>query len=287
MTTTNIRGILFFLTGLFLFSTVDTTAKYLTSFYSVQLLVWARFAVHLVIMLAVVAPTMGRELIVTQRPVLMTFRALLLVLSSLFIQTAFRTLPIAETTAVFFVSPVLVALLAGPMLGEKVSGKIWFATLTGFCGVLVIARPGGSLLGSGLFYTLAAALCFSLYQILTRKLADTEPTMRQLFYTALIGTLAMSAIIPPYWTGEIPSPMHGLLIVSLGVWGGLGHFLLIGAYRTTPASTLSPMTYFQLIFASLLGWAVFGQFPDLISLLGMLIIVAAGLSLALRRARQT
>ena len=173
------------------------------------------------------------------------------------------------------------------MLGEKVSGKIWFATLTGFCGVLVIARPGGSLLGSGLFYTLAAALCFSLYQILTRKLADTEPTMRQLFYTALIGTLAMSAIIPPYWTGEIPSPMHGLLIVSLGVWGGLGHFLLIGAYRTTPASTLSPMTYFQLIFASLLGWTVFGQFPDLISLLGMLIIVAAGLSLALRRARQT
>ena len=96
----------------------------------------------------------------------------------------------------------------------------------------------------------------------------------------------MSAIIPPYWTGEIPSPTHGLLIVSLGVWGGLGHFLLIGAYRTTPASTLSPMTYFQLIFASLLGWAVFGQFPDLISLLGMLIIVAAGLSLALRRSRR-
>ena len=287
MTTTNIRGILFFLTGLFLFSTVDTTAKYLTSFYSVQLLVWARFAVHLVIMLAVAAPTMGRELIVTQRPVLMTFRALLLVLSSLFIQTAFRTLPIAETTAVFFVSPVLVALLAGPMLGEKVSGKIWFATLTGFCGVLVIARPGGSLLGSGLFYTLAAALCFSLYQILTRKLADTEPTLRQLFYTALVGTLVMTPIVPPYWTGEMPSLMHSLLIVSLGVYGGIGHFLVIRAYRTTPASTLSPIMYFQLIWAALLGWAVFNQLPDPLSLLGMLIVGTAGLSLALRPSRPT
>ena len=287
VTTRNLHGILLFLSGLFLFSSVDTTAKYLTAFYSVQLLVWARFAVHLVIMLAVVAPSTGWELVATRRPWLMVFRALMLVASSLFIQMAFRTQPLAETTAVFFVAPVLVALLAGPILGEQVRLKTWAATLAGFCGVLLIARPGGALLGIGLVYTLAAALCYSLYQILTRKLADTEPTLRQLFYTALVGTVAMSLIVPPYWTGEIPSLTHSLLIISLGVYGGIGHFLVIGAYRTTPASTLSPIMYFQLIWAALLGWAVFHQLPDPLSLLGMLVIGTAGLSLALRPSRRT
>ena len=284
-TTRNIQGILLFVSGLFLFSSVDTTAKYLTAFYSVQLLVWARFAVHLALMLAVVAPGMGRELVVTRRPWLMIIRALMLVASSLFIQLAFRSQPLAETTAVFFVTPVLVALLAGPVLGEQVRPRTWAATPAGFFGVLLIARPGGALLGIGLVYTLSAALCYALYQILTRKLADTEPTLRQLFYTALVGTLTMSLIVPPYWTGEMPSLTHSLLIVSLGVYGGIGHFLVIRAYRTTPASTLSPIMYFQLIWAALLGWAVFDQLPDPLSLLGMLIVGAAGLSLALRPSR--
>lgn len=283
MTPRSLQGALLFLTGLFLFSAVDTTAKYLTAFYSVQLLVWARFAVHLAIMLAVVAPGMGRELVVTRRPLLMTLRALMLVGSSLFIQMAFRVQPLAETTAVFFVAPVLVALLAGPVLDEKVRLRTWIATLAGFGGVLLIARPGGALLGIGVVYTLAAALCYSLYQILTRKLADTEPTMRQLFYTALIGTFAMSLIVPPYWTGAMPSLTHSLLIVSLGIYGGVGHFLVIGAYRSTPASTLSPLMYSQLIWAALLGWAVFDHLPDAPSLLGMLVVGAAGLSLVLRR----
>jgi drug/metabolite transporter (DMT)-like permease len=282
----NLKGVLLFLSGLFLFSSVDTTAKYLTAFYSVQFLVWARFAVHLAIMLVAVAPGMGRELVVTRRPGLMIFRALLLVASSLFIQMAFRSLPLAETTAVFFVAPVIVALLAGPLLGEKVALKTWLATLAGFCGVLLIARPGGALLGIGLVYTLAAALCYSLYQILTRKLADTEPTMRQLFYTALIGTLAMSLIVPPYWIGEWPPLGHCLLVASLGLYGGVGHFLIIGAYRTAPASTLAPMMYIQLIWATLLGWAVFGQLPDSASTTGMAIIGVAGMTLALRRPRR-
>ena len=149
------------------------------------------------------------------------------------------------------------------------------------------AARGGGLLGIGLVYTLAAALCYSLYQILTRKLADTEPTMRQLFYTALIGTLAMSLIVPPYWIGEWPPLGHCLLIASLGLYGGVGHFLIIGAYRTAPASSLAPMMYVQLIWATLLGWAVFGQLPDSASTVGMMVIGLAGIALAVRRPRRT
>ena len=278
-------GVAFFLTALFLFAAVDTTFKYLAAFFAVPLLVWARFFVHLIIMLVAVAPGMGREIIVTRKPGLMIVRGILLVGAGVLIQLAFKDLPLAETTAVFFVSPLIVALLAGPVLGEKIGKKTWLATLGGFAGVLLIARPGGAVFGIGVVYTLAAALCYAFYQLLTRKLSETEPVMRQLFYTALIGTVAMSTFLPMYWTGEVPTLKQGLLIVSLGFLGGLGHFLFIRAFRDAPASSLSPMIFFQLIWVSLLGWVVFDQHPDSLSAIGILVICVSGLSLALRRPR--
>ena len=279
------HGVILFLTAVFLFAALDATAKYLTAFFAVPLLVWARYFVHLVFMLVAIAPGMGREIVITQRPWLMTFRALMLVGVTLLVQLAFRTLPLAETTAIVFVTPLLVALLAGPLLGEKLQARSWLATITGFCGVLLIARPGGAMVGIGVIYALGGALCYAIYQILTRKLSASEPPLRQLFYTALVGTLAMSFFLPAYWSGEMPSLKQALLIASLGFYGGTGHFLLIRAFREAPASTLSPLLYVQLIWAMLLGWIVFGQLPDLPATLGMLIIGASGLSLVLRRPR--
>lgn len=278
-----LRGVLLFLAALFLFAALDATAKYMSVFFAVPLLVWARYLVHFVIMLVAMAPGMGREIIVTQRPWLMTFRALTLVGVTLLGQLALQTLPLAETTALVFVTPLLVALLAGPLLGEKVRLRTWLATVAGFSGVLLIARPGGALVGPGVAYALGAALCYAVYQILTRKLAATEHPNRLLFYTALVGTLSMSLVLPAYWDGQIPTPTQSLLIVSLGLYGGIGHFLLIRAFREAPASTLSPLLYIQLIWATLLGWLVFEQLPDLFAITGMLIIGASGLSLAIRR----
>jgi drug/metabolite transporter (DMT)-like permease len=280
-----LQGALFFLTAILIFAVLDATAKHLTAFFSVPLIVWARYLVHLLIMLFGVAPRKGRSIIITQRPCLMTLRGGLLTASTLLFFLAFRSLPLAETTALIFLSPLFVALLAGPLLGEKVGLASWLATLAGFAGVLLIARPGGAMAGIGVVYALSGALCYALYQILTRKLAASEPTMRQLFYTAVVGTLATSLVLPLYWTGVPPTPGQALLIVSLGVYGGLGHFLLIRALRETPASTLSPLLYVQLIWAVLFGWTLFGHLPDLPAILGMLIIGAASLSLALRRSR--
>ena len=253
----NLQGVILFLIALFLFAAVDSTAKYLTAFFSVPLLVWARYFVHFVIMLLVVAPRTGREIVVTKKPWLMTLRGLSLVGSSIFIQLAFRNLPLAETTAIVFTSPLLVALLAGPLLGEKLHLRNWLATLGGFAGVLLIARPGGAMSSIGVVYALGTALTYALYQILTRKLSGTEPVMRQLFYTALVGTIAMSFVLPFYWTGVVPSLNQTVLIATLGLYGGTGHFLLIRAFRETPASTLSPMLYLQLVWVILLGWIVF------------------------------
>ena len=280
-----LRGVVLFLAAVFLFAALDATAKYMNAFFAVPLLVWARYLVHFVIMLVFMAPGMGREIIATRRPWLMSFRALMLVGVTLLAQLALKTLPLAETTALVFITPLLVALLAGPLLGEQVRRSTWLITLVGFAGVLLIARPGGALFGAGVAYALGAALCYAIYQILTRKLAATEHPNRLLFYTALIGTLSMSLTLPAYWDGQIPTPTQGLLIVSLGLYGGIGHFMLIRAFREAPASTLSPLLYIQLIWATLLGWWVFDQLPDLLAIVGMLIIGASGLSLAIRSRR--
>ncbi|HCZ14570.1 MAG TPA: DMT family transporter [Accumulibacter sp.] len=276
-----LHGALLFLTALLLFAALDATAKYLSAFLAVPLLVWARYLVHLLIMLVAVAPSMGRRIIATERPWLMGLRGLTLVAVTLLGQLALKSMPLAETTALIFVAPLLVALLAAPLLGEQVRLRTWLATVAGFAGVLLIARPGGSLAGAGVFYALGAALSYAAYQILTRKLAATEHPMRLLFYTALLGTLAMSPALPLHWHGAWPTPGQVLLIVSLGVYGGVGHFLLIRAFRETPASLLAPLVYSQLLWATLLGWLVFDQFPDAPAMAGMLVIGASGLSLAI------
>ena len=281
---TKLHGILLFLIATLLFAIHDATSKYLIPFFAIPLLVWARYVVHLSIMLIAVAPSMGRELVATRRPWLMGMRALTLVGVSLLFQSALKLLPLAETTAIVFVTPLLVALLAGPLLGEKVRLKSWLATIAGFCGVLLIARPGGAMSGIGVAYALGSALCYAAYQILTRKLSATEPAMRQLFYTALVGAVTMSFVVPTYWNALLPTLPQALLIVSLGLTAGAGHFLLIRAFRQTPASTLSPLLYVQLVWAMLLGLLVFGQLPDLMTTIGMLIIGASCLSQALQRA---
>jgi drug/metabolite transporter (DMT)-like permease len=277
-----VHGTLLFLTALLLFAVSDATAKYMSAFFAIPLLAWARYLTQFVFMVAVTAPRMGWEIVRTKRPGLMILRGIAQVASTIFVLLAFRTLPLAETTAIVFITPLLVALLAGPLLGEKLHLRNWVATLAGFGGVLLIVRPGGAIEGMGVVYAFCSALTYATYQLLTRKLATSEPVLRQLFYIALVGIVVMTFALPWFWNGVIPSPTQGLLILSLGFYGGAGHFLLIRAFDQTPASTLSPMLYIQLIWATLLGWIVFGQLPDLWSIAGMLVIGASGLSLALR-----
>ncbi len=132
---------------------------------------------------------------------------------------------------------------------------------------------------------LAAAACYSVYQIQTRQLSPTESTLTMLFYTALIGTVSMTLGAPFYWGGPLPGLTDGLLIASLGLYGGTGHYLLIKAFRYAPATTLSPFLYVQLIWATLLGWLAYDHWPDATTLAGMAIIAASSIALALTQRR--
>lgn len=281
-----IHGVLLMLFALFFFAALDATAKHLAQTFALPLLVWARYAFHCLLMVVFLAPSMRLKLVATKRPLIQVIRALLLVSVSLLSLAAFRLMPLAETTAILFVTPLLVALLSGRFLGEKVGLLRWISVAAGFAGALLIARPGGALSGPGILFSLAAALCYSIYQIQTRQLSSTESTFTMLFYTALTGTVVMTLALPWFWAGPTPSPMEALQIGSLGIFGGTGHFLLTRAFRHAPASTLSPLMYAQLIWATLLGWQLFGELPDGLSILGMLVIAGSGLAIALAERRR-
>lgn len=281
------RAILLMLAAVLCFALLDATAKHLSQTYPVPMLVWSRYTLHCLLMLLFLAPSMRWKLVSTRRPAMQIVRALMLVGTTGFAMAAFRHLPLAETTALIFVTPLLVALLAGPFLGEKLRPLHWGASIFGFAGALLIARPGGALNLTGILLVLSAALCYSVYQIQTRQLSPSEGTLTMLFYTALVGTVSMTLAAPLYWGGPWPDWTDGLMIASLGLYGGTGHLLLTRAFRMAPATTLSPFLYVQLVWATLLGWLVFDHWPDGTTLLGMAIIAASSVALVLMQRRGT
>lgn len=281
------RGIAFLLAALVFFVLLDATAKHLSAQWPVPLLVWARYTTHCALMVALLAPRLGRRLLRTDQPGRQILRALMLLATTLCIMGALAHMPLAETTAVAFAAPVLVVILARPMLGEAIGPLRWVAVAMGFGGVLLIARPGSGLSAVGLALAGCGAVFLAIYQILTRAMSSRENPVTMLFYTALIGALAMTPALPWVWSGPRPDGTQTLLIAALGIFGGTGHFLLIRAFREAPASLLSPISYAQIPLAALFGWLAFDHLPPAHAFAGMAVIAGAGILLAWdsRRAR--
>lgn len=277
-----IRGLLLFNLGLLLFACMDVTNKYLTMHFDVPLIAACRYVGNLALMLAILAPRQGREMVRTQRTGLVWFRALCLASSSLFVLLALQRMPVAETSAIVFLAPMLVVVAAGPLLGERVGWLGWAGTLLGFLGVLLIVRPGSGLDAIGVICALICCLAVTGYNLLSRSLAASERTISLLFYSALAGSILFGAALPWFWFDQVPTLFQCALLASLGIIGGLGHFLFTAAFRDAPASLLGPLSYLQLLWVSLLGWLVFDHIPDTLSLLGICIIGASGVLVALK-----
>lgn len=273
------RAVLYMMVMVFCFSVLETSAKYLSRDYPVPMLVWCRYTVHLVLTLLLVAPTMGLRMVRTEQPGGQVLRAALLMGSTACYFGALSFLPMAEVKAISFISPLLVTLFAVWLLREQVNRSRWLAVIAGFLGVLFIIRPGTGLLQWPALLPIASAFCYSQYQIMTRKFSETEHPMATLFYTALVGCLLMSLVVPAYW--KVPELRHLPLLVLLGAAAGFGHYMLIKALELENASFLSPLGYVQLLWVILFGFLVFGDLPDGWSLVGMVIIVGSGLYVAL------
>jgi drug/metabolite transporter (DMT)-like permease len=272
------RAVLYMLLTVMCFAVLETTAKYLTRFYPVPQVVWGRYTIHMLLMLVILGPRMRLGLVRTAQPGSQLIRASLLLGSTLCNFGAVSVLPLAEVKAITFVSPLLVTLFAVWLLREKVTRDKWAAVVVGFAGTLFIVRPGTSMLSPAATLALGSALCYSLYQIMTRRLSDDENPIVTLFYTALVGFVAMSLVAP--LIARPVALVHLPLFLLVGSMGVLGHYLLIRALELERASTLSPIGYLQLLWVTLLGFLVFGDLPDAHAVLGMAIIVGSGLYVA-------
>lgn len=274
-----IKGIALICLAVLLFASHDTLSKYLSAFYPIVMVVWARYVVHTLLMLVVFVPRSGFSAVVrTKRPGLQLLRALCLIGTSLLFTTGLRYIPLAEATAVNFLAPLLVTALSVPFLGERVSRAQWLAVLAGFVGVLIVVRPGGALFTPAILLPLGAALCFGFYQLLTRKLSGVDSPTTSNFLTGILNSLIMSALLPFFWS--TPTLVHGLFMIGLGTCGMLGHMLLTQAFRHAAPAMLAPFSYGQILFAGLFGYLIFDHTPDQYALVGIAVICLSGLAVA-------
>jgi drug/metabolite transporter (DMT)-like permease len=270
------RGIVLVIVAVAVFSVLDSLSKYLTRFYPINLVVWARFTFHLLFVIVALGPRYGLALVRTARPGAQILRGLLLAIASVFFVSALKYLPLAETSAISFLAPLLVTVMSVIFLKEKVELARWIAVLCGFIGVLAIIRPGSSIFTWAVFLPMGCAVAYAAYQILTRRLAGLESPYTSIFYAGLVGALLLSAILPYSWVAP-QSKLHIALLVINGMLGGLGHLILIKAFEHAPASRLAPFSYLQLIWVTVIGFLIFGDFPDTWSLVGIAILMASGI----------
>jgi drug/metabolite transporter (DMT)-like permease len=275
-TAARLRGIAFICLAVFLFTLLDTAAKYAGRAVPTLEVVWARYAVNLLLAVVVLRPWAFPASYRTGRPVAQTIRALFLLASTVFNFAALRYLQLAEAVSIAFAAPLLVTALAGPLLGEWAGPRRWAAVVAGFVGVVIILQPDPDRFRPEALYSVAAAFSYAGYALMTRLLSVSETPTAMLFFGALVATVLLTPVLPA--VGALPPDwlVAGALVVT-GVMGTVGHWFLILAYRNAPATVLAPFSYTQIVWMVLSGYVVFGDWPGPATVIGASIVVAAGL----------
>ena len=268
------RGIACALAAWLLFACMDAGSKLLAEQYSIIQILWVRF-LSLLAVSGWLAARNGSGGLITRRFWLQGLRSCMLMVEiGLFILTI-TVLPLADAHAILAISPLIVTALSVPLLGEKVGIRRWTAVGVATVGMLIILRPGFGVMHPMALVALLCAGMWSLHQVLTRVVSRTDPPLTTLFYTALIGAITLTVIGPFCWRS--PDAQGWALFALVAILGASGHYLLIKALQLAPASLLQPFAYTVLVWATLVGFTVFGNLPDLWTVLGALIIVASGL----------
>lgn len=278
-----LRGVGFLLAFSFLIPAMDALAKDLSSVLPVLQIVWARFFFHLLLMAPLVLWRHGLRGFLPAQLGLQMLRGMLMLLCTYTFFLALKYMPMADTLAIAFVGPLAQTALSPWLLGEKVGPRRWSAVIIGFIGVLIVLRPGGNLYGWVTLLPLTTGIAYALFAILTRRLAQSAPPDVTLVFAALFGALVMSAMMPSVW--QMPDGLAWGKMVAIAIIAALGHFCVIRAYEFAPASMLAPLHYAEIVSATLLGFVMFGDFPDLYTWVGVAVIIAAGVYISLRESQ--
>ncbi len=270
--------------ALLLFSLLDASAKYGVRTMPTLQLVWARYAGNVLIVLFFINGWTRPGVMRSKRLPLQLARSLLLFSSTLLNFIALRWLQLAETASIIFSTPLIVALLAGPILGEVIGMRRIGAICVGFIGVLVITRPGLGSMHPAALFSVAGVFCYAMYSITTRKLASIDAPETTMVYSGLTGVVLLTPALPFFW--QTPTMAAEWAVLGLlGAFGAFGHYMLILAHQRAPAAVLSPFIYTQIVWMTVLGYSLFGDIPDFWTIVGASIVVASGLYLIAQERR--
>ena len=261
--------------AMMIFSSTDGAAKYLSADIAPQQIIFLRYVVVSVLILLFGIYQGQRNLLKTAQPRLQILRGLCLAVCSLIFCFALKYLPLELCAAIGFVSPLFVTALSIPFLGERVGFRRWIAVVIGLLSVLMILRPGGVTFQLAMLLPLGSSLCWAMALILTRLMRDSEQALTVLAWSSLVGVVAVSPLVWPVW--QTPNSSQWMILILLGVFNGLGQYLVIRAFMLASASLLAPFSYSIIIWSMLIGLIVFNSFPDGITLIGTAIVIAAGL----------
>ncbi len=265
-----------YLATMALFVAMDSIAKHLLAAHSIVFIAWVRFLVHFLV-LAAILPAPRRERLRTRHLRLLAVRSIAWMSITFLFYAGLRHVPLAESIMLVSTAPFMIALLAGPTLGERIRPMTWAAILLAFAGVVVVLRPGLGALHWGAILPLLAAAAFSVAQIVTKRLSTEEDHWTILIYGAGIAALVLTPFGVAAWPGTALT--NWLLLALMGLIAATGDIAILAALRRAPASTLAPYQYSQILWAIIAGALVFGETPDVFAVAGATIIVAAGLVL--------
>ncbi len=270
-------AIVLVLVAMFFFVALDSLAKYLMVSYPVSQVVWGRFFFHtcFVVVALVYMGSGWRKRLVSRKPGIQLWRSVLMLATNGLFFLAISTVDLITATTIMFLFPIVVTILAIPVLGEQVGWRRWVSVVVGFAGALIIIRPGILQIDFAILILLLATITHAFYQLLTRKVRTYDEPITSLLYTGLVGTIIMSVVVPFEW--QPPDLVHWPLFVMMGLCGCVGHFCLIRALRAAPASVLSPFNYSTLIWATGFSYVLFDELPDAWVYAGAAVIIGSGL----------
>jgi drug/metabolite transporter (DMT)-like permease len=258
----------------------DGIAKYLTESYPLTQIAWARFAIHAGCLLPIVVWRYGVKSLWPKRIGMQVMRGGFLFADVMLFLGALAILPLADTLALFFISPLVVTILSIPFLGEHVGVRRLMAAAVGFIGALIIIRPGFAVFDWASLMAIGSGVAYALYMIFTKKLAGAEPSLVTLAHTAIFSAVALTAIMPLFWVAVDWQGAGWML--AMGLLAATSHYFLLLAFERGSASFLASFTYTEMIVAVIIGYIIFQDFPDIWTWVGMVIIAASGIYISWR-----